>query len=227
MPAKVFNNHTELIESLTDGKHKLNLSSIKYNTKDQSKQYPFVWVSLTDTENHAFHSGLSIVFATDASRLPIVFVAEQSGSTLCRVNESNVPIISAMKAIEQTVRQALPAHQQHMLAPILRESTHPNYPNSRAISVKTKFTAIDHSKCEVSHVAVRHTMTKYILQLQKLSLHDNMFKCMWSVQAIGGMEHSNLQDMGRDDAGGSSCGEDAMIMMQSDDQLFSMMQNTY
>ena len=226
MPAIVFNNHTELIESLNDGKHKLNVSSIKYNTKDQSKQYPFVWLSLTDTEKHAFHSGLSIVFATDDARLPIVFVAEQSGSTLCRVNESNVPIISAMKAIEQTVRQALPAHQQHMLAPILRESTHPNYPNSRAISVKTKFTAIDHSKCEVSHVAVRHTMTKYILQLQKLSLHDNMFKCMWSVQVIGGMEQSNLNDLGRDNAEGSSCSEDAM-MMRSDDQLFSMMQNTY
>jgi hypothetical protein len=70
-------------------------------------------------------------------------------------------------------------------------------------------------------------MTKYILQLQKLSLHDNMLKCMWTVQAIGGMELSNLQDMGRDDFGGSSCSEDATMMIQSDDQLFSMMQNTY
>jgi hypothetical protein len=49
---------------------------------------------------------------------------------------------------------------------------------------------------------------------------------MWSVQAIGGMEQSNLQDMGRDDAGGSSCSEDAM-MIQSDDQLFNMMQDSY
>lgn len=227
MPAKVFTSHTEIIESLTDGKHKLNVSSIKFNAKDQTKQYPFVWVSLTDTETNAFHSGLSVVFATEDARLPIVFVAEQSGSTLCRVNETNLPIISAMEAIEKAVRQALPVHQKHMLAPILRESTHPSYPNSRAISVKTKFTAIDHCKCEVSHVAVRHTMTKYILQLQKLSLHDNMFKCMWTVQAIGGMEHSNLTDMGRDNAGASSCGEDAMMMMQSDDQLFGMMQNTY
>ena len=94
MPAKVFNNHTELIESLTDGKHKLNVSSIKFNARDQTKQYPFAWLSLTDTETNGFHSGLSVVFATDNARLPVVFVAEQSGSTLCRVNETNVPVSS-------------------------------------------------------------------------------------------------------------------------------------
>ena len=106
MPAKVFTEHTELIKSLNNGTHKVNVSSIKYNAKDHLKQYPFVWVSLTDTEKNAFHSGLSVVFATDDARLPIVFVAEQSGSTLCRVNESNVPIISAMEAVEKAVRQA-------------------------------------------------------------------------------------------------------------------------
>jgi hypothetical protein len=219
MAPKFFNNHKELIDSLEKNKYELSLSQIKYNEKDQTKQYPFVWVSILNRELRQFHSGFSIVFATSDARLPIVFVAEQSGSTLCRVNESNVPIITAMKIVQDKVRESLPAHQQHMLKPILRTSTHPLYPDSQSISLKTKYAAIDHTKCQVTKVAVKNTLTKFILQLQKLCLHEGEFKFQWTVMAIGGMEPSSPADLP------SSCGSSGE-QQQTDDDLFNMMADT-
>jgi hypothetical protein len=218
MAPKFFNNHKELIESLDKGKYQFSLSQIKYSEKDQTRKYPFVWVSILNRELKQFHSGFSIVFATADARLPIVFVAEQSGSTLCRVNESNLPIINAMKIVEDKMRQSLPAHQQHMLKPILRTSTHPLYPDSQSISLKTKYAAIDHTKCQVTKVAVKHTLTKYILQLQKLCLHEGEYKFQWTVMAIGGMQASSPADLP------SSCGSSGE--QQTDDELFSMMAET-
>ena len=124
-----------------------------------------------------------------------------------------------MKIVEEKVRELLPAHQQHMLKPILRTSTHPLYPESRSISIKTKYAAIDHTKCEVTKVAVKNTLTKYILQLQKLCLHEGEYKCQWTVMAIGGMEPSSPADLP------SSCGS-SNGQQQTDDDLFNMMAET-
>ena len=124
-----------------------------------------------------------------------------------------------MKIVEEKVRESLPAHQQHMLKPILRTSTHPLYPDSRSISIKTKYAAIDHTKCEVTKVAVKNTLTKYILQLQKLCLHEGEYKCQWTVMAIGGMEPSSPADLP------SSCGS-SNGQQQTDDDLFNMMAET-
>ena len=220
MAPKIFNTHTELCDALNadDTKYRLNISAIKYGQQDHTRTYPFVWVSLIDTQEQQFYSGLQIVFTGEEVRLPVVFLAQQSGSALCRVNGDNKAIIETMTLIENKVRSALPTHEQAKLAPILKGSNHPMYPDTKAISLKTKYAAIDHKHCNVSSVNVGATLTAYVLRLQKLSLYEGTYRFQWVLQAVGGMETSTHDDMGRCGDGDSSCSAE-----MNDDSLFAMM----
>ena len=221
MAPKNFNSHAQLCDALNtadDTKYKLNVSAIKYSAQDHTRTYPFAWVSLIDMEEKQFYSGLQIVFKSPDARLPIVFLAQQSGSALCRVNATNKAIIDTMKSIEDKVRSALPTHEQHKLMPILKESNHPMYPDTKAISLKTKYAAIDHAHCNVPNVSVGATLTAYVLRLQKLSLYEGTYRFQWVLHAVGGMEASTHDDMGRGGDGDSSCSAEI-----NDDSLFAMM----
>ena len=221
MAPKNFNSHAQLCDALNtadDTKYKLNVSAIKYSAQDHTRTYPFAWVSLIDMEEKQFYSGLQIVFKSPDARLPIVFLAQQSGSALCRVNANNKAIIDTMKSIEDKVRSALPTHEQHKLMPILKESNHPMYPDTKAISLKTKYAAIDHAHCNVSTVNVGATLTAYVLRLQKLCLYEGTYRFQWVLQAVGGMETSSHEDMGRGGGDGDSCSAEI-----NDDSLFAMM----
>ena len=221
MAPKNFNSHTQLCDALNttdDTKYKINVSAIKYNQQDHTRSYQFAWVSLIDMEEKQFYSGLQIVFTGAEARLPIVFLAQQSGSVLCRVNANNKAIIETMTLIENKVRAALPTHEQQKLMHILKESNHPMYPDTKAISLKTKYAAIDHAHCSNPTVSVGATLTAYVLRIQKLSLYEGTYRFQWVLQAVGGMETSTHDDMGRCGDGDSSCSAEI-----NDDSLFAMM----
>jgi len=221
MAPKNFNTHTELCDALNttdDTKYKLNVSAIKYGQQDHTRSYPFVWVSLIDAQEKQFYSGLQVVFKSPDARLPIVYLAQQSGSALCRVNANNKAIIETMTLIENKVRAALPTHEQQKLMHILKESNHPMYPDTKAISLKTKYAAIDHANCSNPTVSVGATLTAYVLRLQKLTLYENTYRFQWVLQAVGGMEATSHGDLGRSGDGDSSCSTEL-----NDDSLFAMM----
>ena len=90
-------------------------------------------------------------------------------------------------------------------------------PDTQAISLKTKYEAIDHANCSNPIVSVGATLTAYVLRLQKLSLYEGTYRFQWVLQAVGGMEASTHDDMGRG-GGDGSCSTEL-----NDDSLFAMM----
>ena len=187
MPPKII-QHTNIASTL-DACY-LGTSAIKYSDDDSTKEYPFVWASLTDRTTNVFYSGLSIVFNTEECRLPICHMHPDSNSALCVISEKNTAVMDTLQLLQDRLENLLPGET---VAKIIRCSDNPKFSNSKTICVKTRFTIFQNNNCDVR---ANTTLTKYILTIQKINKHDGKFKPQVLLTAVGACKESSPEDRG-------------------------------
>ena len=208
MPPKMI-QHTD-IASTFDACY-LGTSAIKYSDDDTTRQYPFVWASLTNRTSGVFYSGLYVVFNTEC-RLPICHMHDNN-SALCVMNENNNNVTDALKMLQTSIEKTLPGKT---ITPLVRCSDNPRYANSKTICLKTRFTIFNNK----TYLQTNSTLTRYVLTLQKLNIQEKQYIPQLSLTAVGACETSTNEDRGSNSPL-TSCSEQAKPITHDD--IFAMM----